>query len=271
MHPLAKFGKFWMGKFFDLLKIKYFSKKNKLQGRQQQWSDSIPSCGFGIEHVRGCVVFLKIEEEKNHPARLLQTLTFLEEKWERSYMDLITIFPTFHGKCCVFLLIYHIKKYFHSLDIYIQCTAPQEGKPLFGLHGIFKTKFSDGDNHFLYGFGQVFLYFGYTHLTPISIYYFQVDEKIGTISKWLGSYFPHYIQGKQVEKLRCFHLGNYCHHPTFHMTVSIFLIWIPYGDDFLFTICAMAWEIKVHRSKEWILENPVSFLPLEGNIIVAQD
>ena len=79
--------------------------------------------------------------------------------WEISLMDLITSFPTVHGKSCVFVIIYHLTKYFHSLAIYIQCIAPQEGKFLFGLHGLSKTKIYDGYSHFLYGFGQVLCYY----------------------------------------------------------------------------------------------------------------
>lgn len=69
-----------------------------------------------------------------------------------------------HGKSCVFVLIDHLKKYLHSLSIYIQCIAPQEGKLIFELHGASKTNISDGDSHFLYGFGQVLCYYLYSYL-----------------------------------------------------------------------------------------------------------
>ena len=86
-----------------------------------------------LQHIRRCMVFLKNEEENNHPARLLQPITFPVERWESSSMDLITSLPTVHGKGCVFLLIDQLTKYLHSFSIHLQYIAPQEGKPLFRL------------------------------------------------------------------------------------------------------------------------------------------
>ena len=70
-----------------------------------------------LQHIRKCVFFLKNEEENNHPARLLQPLTFPGERWESPTMEFITNLQTIHGKSCVFVLIVHLTKYLHSLSI----------------------------------------------------------------------------------------------------------------------------------------------------------
>ena len=80
---------------------------------------------------------------------------------EGSFMGLVIILLLVYGKTYVFSFIDHLAQYLHSLTIFIQCIAPQEGKPLFGLHGHFGTNIYDGDSHFLYGFGQVLYYFLY--------------------------------------------------------------------------------------------------------------
>ena len=107
-------------------------------------------------------------------------------------MNLIISLLSVHGKSCVFSLIDHLTKYLHSLAIYIQCISPQEGKFLFGFYGLSKTNISDGDNHFLYGFGQVLFYYWYSQLIHNAICYFLVDEKTYKTSEWLGDNLPHY-------------------------------------------------------------------------------
>ena len=92
-------------------------------------------------------------------------------------MDLIFSLLIFYGKSCIFVLIDHLTNYLLSLAIYILYIDPQEGKFIFGLHGISMTNISDGDSHFFYGFGQVFFYSWYAQLTHSSIYYFLEDEK----------------------------------------------------------------------------------------------
>ena len=49
------------------------------------------------------------------------------------------------------------------------------------------------------------------------------------------------------------------------------MIWMPYGDDVPFILYGMVWASMIHDFMEGILGDPVFFLPLEGNIIVAQN
>ena len=122
---------------------------------------------------------------------------------EGSFMDLIIRLLLVHGKNCVFSLIDYLTQYLHSLTIFIQCIAPQEGKPLFGLHGHFWTSIYDGDSHFLYGFGQVLYYFLYTQLIYNSIYYSLVNVMKCATSNLLGDNLPHHVLKMQLVKLRC--------------------------------------------------------------------
>ena len=46
---------------------------------------------------------------------------------------------------------------------------------------------------------------------------------------------------------------------------------IPYGGDFLSIMYGMVWAILIHNARKGIFGGLVSFLPLEGNIIAAQD
>lgn len=123
----------------------------------------------------------------------------------------------------------------------------------------------------MYGFGKILCYSWCVQLTHNVIYYLLVYEKTCTTNKWLGDNFPYYVLNKQVAKLCCVHLGNYWHHLELYTTLSVFLIWIAYFDDFIFIVNGMAWESKVHRTKEWVFRDPVVLLPLEGNIVAAQN
>ena len=50
-------------------------------------------------------------------------------------MDLNFNLLTMDGKKYISVLIDHFIKYLHSLTIYVQCIASQEGKIILGFHG----------------------------------------------------------------------------------------------------------------------------------------
>ena len=110
-----------------------------------------------------------------------------------------------HGKNGMFVLIVHLTKYFHSLAIYVQCIAPQEGKFLFLLHGLSKTNISDEGSPSFDGFGHVLCYSCYAQLIYNSIYYFLVDEKTCITIKLMEDNLPHYVLKQQLEKMRYIH------------------------------------------------------------------
>ena len=75
---------------------------------------------------------------------------------EGLFMDPIIILLSIHGENIDFSFIDFLKHYLHTLTISIQCIAPQEGKLFIELHGQHWAKLYDGDNHILYGLGQLF-------------------------------------------------------------------------------------------------------------------
>ena len=94
---------------------------------------------------------------------------------EELFMDpCISLLPV-HGENFFFAFIDCLTQYLHTLTIYMQCIAPQEGKLFIELHGQHWAKLYDGDNHILYGLGKVFYYFMYAHLMYPAICYLSVD------------------------------------------------------------------------------------------------
>ena len=92
-----------------------------------------------------------------------------------------------------------------------------------------------------------------------------------TTSNLLRDNLPYFVLKQQLAELHCDHLGNCWYLLALHETFSIFLIYIPYGDGVLFIIYGVVWASMIHESRERIFEDPVFFLPLEGNIIAAQN
>lgn len=123
-------------------------------------------------------------------------------------MDLIFFLLTMHGKNGMFILIFHLKKCFHSLAIYVQCIVPQADKFLFFLHGLSKTNINDGGSPSLDGFGHVLCYSCYSQLIYNTIYYLLVDEKTCTTRK-LEDNFPHDVLKQQLAKLHYIHWRNH--------------------------------------------------------------
>ena len=112
---------------------------------------------------------------------------------EDLFMDLCIILLLVHGKNFVFSFIDYLTQYLHSLTISMKCISPQEGKPLFGLHGHFWDNIYDGDSHLLYDFGQVLSYFMYAQLIYKAIYYSLVDVMTYTTSNLFRRSFPCYF------------------------------------------------------------------------------
>ena len=106
--------------------------------------------------------------------------------------------------------------------------------------------------------------------TPNILYYFQAFEKLMVENKWLDGHLSHHVLRQQEEEQCWPHLKDY-YQPTFYMTHSPFLFWIPYGDNTLFTICRMDWARVIPRSKEWGHESPSKFWILNDHISATQD
>ena len=104
-----------------------------------------------------------------------------------------------------------------------------------------------------------------------AIYYLIVDEQTCTASNLLEDNLPHDVLKQQLERLCCIHLRNHWYHPKLHITFKFFLIWMPYGDHVPFILYGMVWASMIHDMGERIFGDLVFFLPLEGNIIAAQD
>ena len=59
------------------------------------------------QHIRRYVACLMYEDERNHLARLFQSLPLLMDKWEGSSMELFTNLSTIYGKYCVCMFIFN--------------------------------------------------------------------------------------------------------------------------------------------------------------------
>ena len=57
----------------------------------------------------------------------------------------------------------------------------------------------------------------------------------------------------------------------FPFKVSHMIDWMPYDGDLQLITYEMVWASMIHNVGEKVLEDLVFFLPLEGNIIAAQD
>ena len=187
-------------------------------------------------------------------------------------MELTFSSLTVHGKKYIYVLIDYSIGYLYLLTIYEQCITPQESKFIFGFHGHFRANHCNDDNPYLHDFGKVFCCFDYVQLIYIAAYYYLiVDEKTCTAGNSLENSLPHDFLDQQLERLCCIHLRNQWYHPNFHTTFNNFLILMPYGDDVPFILYGMVWVSMIHDIGERIFKGPIFFLPLKGNIIVAQD
>ena len=134
--------------------------------------------------------------------------------WKAYSWILLSCYSQYMVRIIFFAFIDYLTQYLHSLTISIQCIAPQEGKPLFGLHGQFSANIYDEDSHTLYGFGQVLYYFLYSQLIYKSIYILLVDVMTYTTSSLLRNNLPCYFLKQQLEKIHCDYLGDCWYFPA---------------------------------------------------------
>ena len=117
----------------------------------------------------------------------------------------------------------------------------------------------------------MYCYFDYDQLIYIADYYHIVNEQTCTTSNSMEDNLPHDVLNQQLGRLRCIHLRKNWYHPKLHITFNIFLIWMLNGDDAPFILNEMVWASMIHDMGKRIFGDLVFFLPLEGNIIAAQD
>jgi hypothetical protein len=154
-----------------------------------------------MRHISECVTCQQNKLEQTLPARLLQPLPILEQKWESISMDFITSLPKVQGKDCIYVVVDRLTKFAHFYAILTDYSAVQVVeiffREVFKLHGLPQNIFSDKDSRFIDTFSREFFKLVGKELTPSASYHPQTYGKTKIGNKWVEVYLRNYVSGQQ--------------------------------------------------------------------------